>query len=818
MGRMGRIGRNERIGHNGHTGRIGQLGRKTKLAHAIAAASTFFAASAWAQEAPAVPDKPDTAQTKGTKAAASDQIETITVTAQKRREDPNKVAVSITAIRGADLQAEHVSDITDLTRVIPNISFTAASGNGGAGPGTENIEIRGISSAAGAATVGIYLDDVSITVGNVYSMGTVEPKFFDIDRVEVLRGPQATLYGASSMGGTIKFIGNQPVFNEKEFNTYTEVSNTKGGSMNYSANTVANIPLKDDELALRIGAQVEHQGGFINQVDGNGNTIASDINKIDDEEIRMSLKWKPIRDLTVTPSVYYQRINAKDIGAFTLGLPDYEAQKQVREPSNDVLYVPSLSLNYTGDSFDVTSVTSYFQRKFDRIQNGSAYNSYSLSTFLTPISQGGTAPEGLPDAVAALPSAVFLDNQVRQFSQELRISSKEYDAKVSPWTWVGGIYVSHQHTNIVENDPIYGVNATFNAFGVSAADPNILPGASPGDFPNDDSFFGSFHYLEKQSSVFGEVNYYFTPTLHATVGARFLKATNSLSQQNGLYLAGAGNDSGASTDSQAFTPKYSVTWEVDPTNTLYASIAKGFRLGGDNTYVPPTTCAPDLAAHGLTNAPSSYGSDSLWSYEVGNKSRFLGNRLSINADVFYVKWNNIQQDVYLPTCTYTYEQNAGDATAKGFEVEIKAKPMAGLSLGVSGGYVKATLSNSVGSDNGVPGAVAGAIIEGVPKFNATTSAQYNFSLGENSAFVLGGVHWVGSSRGSLDPTATDYERPQYYTVDFTGGVTIGKFDFTAYVKNALDNNTIIQHPQVASIVEGYRLFPRTIGVSVATKF
>jgi len=806
---MGRIGRNERIGR-------GRLGRKTKLAHAIAAASTFLAASAWAQQAPAVPDKPDTAQTKGAK-AASDQIETITVTAQKRREDPNKVAVSITAIRGADLQAEHVGDITDLTRVIPNISFTAASGNGGAGPGTENIEIRGISSAAGAATVGIYLDDVSITVGNVYSMGTVEPKFFDIDRVEVLRGPQGTLYGASSMGGTIKFIGNQPAFNEKTFETYTEVSNTKGGSMNYTANAVTNIPLKDDELALRIGAQVEHQGGFISQVDSNGNELASDINKIDDQEIRMALKWKPIKDLTITPSMYYQRINAKDIGAFTLGLPDYQAQKQVREPSNDVLFVPSLSLNYTGDSFDVTSVTSYFQRKFDRIQNGSAYNSASAASNIL-----SSAPAGLSDAISALPSAVFLDNQVRQFSQELRVASKEYDSKVSPWTWVGGVYVSNQHTNVVENDPIYGINSTFASFSASPSDPNVLnqPPSGPigGYFPGDDSFFGSFHYLEKQSSVFGEVNYYFTPTLHATVGARFLKATNSLTQQNGLYLAGAGNDSSASTDSQAFTPKYSITWEVNPTNTLYASVGKGFRLGGDNTYVPPTTCAADLATHGLTNAPTSYGSDSLWSYEVGNKSRFFGNRLSINADLFYVKWNNIQQDVYLPNCTYTYEQNAGDATAKGFEVEIKAKPMSGLSLGLSGGYVKATLSNSVGSENGVPGAVAGATIEGVPKFNATASAQYNFSLGENSAFVLGGLHWVGSSRGSLDPTDTDYERPQYYTADFTGGVTVGKFDFTAYVKNAFNNDTIIQHPQVASIVEGYRLFPRTIGVSVATKF
>ena len=152
------------------------------------------------------------------------QIEVVTVTAQKRKEDPAKVAMSISAVSGTQLQAQHVNDITDLTRIVPNVSFTAATGNGGAGPGTSNIEIRGISSGAGAATVGIYLGDVSLTVGNVYTMGAVEPKFFDIDRVEVLRGPQATLYGASSMGGTIKFVPNEPDLKEREVDTSLETS------------------------------------------------------------------------------------------------------------------------------------------------------------------------------------------------------------------------------------------------------------------------------------------------------------------------------------------------------------------------------------------------------------------------------------------------------------------------------------------------------------------------------------------------------------------------------------------------------------------
>jgi outer membrane receptor protein involved in Fe transport len=750
--------------------------------------------------------------------AESDKIEVVTVTAQKRKEDPNKVAMSISAISGASLLSQQVDDFTDLTRAIPNISFTAATGNGGAGPGTSNIEIRGISSSAGAATVGIYLGDVSLTVGNVYTMGTVEPKFFDIDRVEVLRGPQATLYGASSMGGTIKFVPNEPDLKEREVSAYAEASSTRGGTPNFSTNVVGNFPLSG-ELALRIGAQAQRAGGFIDQVDGDGNVLASDINKINDQEVRVALKWAPTRELTITPSIYFQRVDAKDIAAFSLDRPRYQAQKQVREPSVDKLLTPNLAVNWDLGGADFTSSTSYFERKFDRQQNGSAYNSYSLSTFLTSTEDGGKAPPELIEAIAGLPSTVYLNNAVRQISQEFRLASKPYDAARSPWTWLGGFYFSNQHTNLNENDPIHGVNDTFARFGFSSADPELLPDAYPNAFPGDNAFAGEFHYREKQSSIFGEVNYYFSPALHATVGARYLKGKSNLAQRNSLYLAGAGNNSSTSLSSHAFTPKYAVTWEASPEHTIYGSVAKGFRLGGSNVFVPTTTCGPDLEENGLTEGPATYAPDSLWSYEVGSKSRFLQNRLHINADVFYVKWKNIQQGVYLPTCAYTYNANAGNATSRGFEFDIKAKPMAGLTLSASGGYVKAELSNDEGIANGVVGAIKGAQVQGVPKYNGSVTAQYNFSTaGGRSAFVMGGVQWVGPSKGALNPESTDYERPSYHTANFSAGIAFDRYQLTAFVKNAFDEDKVIQHPQVASIVQGYRLAPRSIGMSIAAKF
>ncbi len=774
--------------------------------YTFAAATAVFSTASFAQSAT-------------TPSAQSEQIEVVRVTAQKRQEDPAKVAMSISAVSGEQLAAQHVTDITDLTRIVPNISFTAASGNGGAGPGTSNVEIRGISSAAGAATVGVYLGDVSITVGNVYTMGNVEPKFFDIDRVEVLRGPQATLYGASSMGGTIKFVPNEPDLKNREFNTYAEYSQLKGGSSGYSTNVVGNFPLIADELALRIGVQAQLAGGFIDQVGGTGKVVAENINKVYDQEFRAALKWKPTRALTISPSIYLQRVDARDISAFNLELPNYQAQKQVREPSKDTLLSPSVTVNWDMGKADLTSSTSYFERTFDRTQNGSAYNSYSLSTFLTSTDDGGSAPPELIEAIAGLPSAVYLNNHVRQLSQELRVASKPYDAAVSPWTWLGGTYFSTQHTNIVENDPIFGINQAFADFGFSAEDPDILPDSFPGAFPNDNSFSGNFHYREKQASIFGEVNYYFTPALHATVGARYLRGTTTLDQSNSLYLAGAGNTSTTKLSSKAFTPKFAVTWELDPRNTVYTSVAKGFRLGGSNVFVPPTTCGPDLEANGITSGPPTYSPDSVWSYEAGSKSRFMNNRVTFNASAFYVKWKNIQQGVYLPTCAYTYNANAGEAVSKGIEFEFKAKPAPGLTLAANGGYVNAKLSNSKGLENGVVGAIEGARIQGVPEYNGAISAQYNFSaFGDKSAFVMGGMQWVGSSKGSLNPELTDHNRPSYYTADLSAGISLDRYQFTVFVKNALDNDTVIQHPQIASIVQGYRVAPRSIGVSVAATF
>lgn len=793
---------------------------KKRLTHAVAIACAVIASQASAQQEPSgAPDGQPAAAARN-----ADQLQTVMVTASKRNEDANKVATSISVIGGDELTAQHIATFADVTRAVPNVAFSSGfGGNTGNGAGLSNISMRGISSGAGSATVGIYLDDIAMSIGNIYTMGSIEPKFFDLDHAEVLRGPQGTLYGASSMGGTIKFLSNQPDLKEREAAFHTELSSTRGGANSYLANVVLNEPLLADELGLRIGLQAGRNGGYIDQVDRNsGALLQADSNRETSAVLRLAMKWAPSQRLNITPALFYQNVSTGDTDvAYTLlpgsgaPLPNNQAAKLVREPGRDRLLVPSLTLNYASEAGDITSVTSYFQRKFDRTQDGSATLSYNLvQNILDP---------ALSARVAGMAGMVYLQNEVRQLSQELRIASKAYDASVSPWTWMVGVYAASQRTDISDNEPMPGLNAAFAAAGLSPTDPAAILNPIGAGFPDDNTFSGQLHFRDQQQALFGEANYYFTPGLHATLGLRMVRATSELHRQGALYFNNhfdglEGNeDTRTEANGRKATPKLALAWELDRNHTVYASASQGFRLGGANVRLPLALC-------GLTEPnPSSFDADSLWSYEVGNKSRLLNNRLSVNASAFYVDWKNMQQQVFYG-CGFGYNTNVGRATSYGGEIEIQAKPMRGLVLGLAGGVTRATLDDSAGEAAGLPGAVEGAHIPGVPKFNATLSAQYNFNFaGDMYGFVRGASRWTGSSYGgfSVVPTGApnpDYLRPAYNVLEASAGVSWGNLDVTVFARNLADRQTIIQRPFVQFTSDlAYRVPPRSVGISLSGK-
>ena len=785
--------------------------RKFNVICAAAVTSAFAAglisAPSLAQEAtPAAADS----------AKNSSQIQTVIITANKRKEDASKVPLSISVVGGDELTAQHIEDFASVTRSIPNISFSGGGGGGnsGNGPGLSNIEMRGVSASGGMSTVGIYMDDVSMSAGNVYSMGSAEPKFFDLDHIEVLRGPQGTLYGASSMGGTVKFISNQPNLKANEINVGADVSQTAGANgLNHTETAVLNEVLTPGELAVRIGVQSAHKAGFIDQTNPTGTSVISKgINWENDGIARIAMKWAPTKNLTITPQVFFQQIETGDIDVSYLGvpaqtiggapgplLPINQSPKLVREPGKDVIVVPSLTLNYATDYGDVTAVTSYFKRVFNRTQDGTAENSEYIS--------GSISDPVKANLVYQLPSKIVLNNEVTQFSQEIRFASKSYDPSVSPFTWVAGAYTSTMNTNINENDPIIGIA---NVLGADAFPGGALSGALPVGFPNDNSYFAHRYYTDSQNSVFGEANYYLVPTLHFTAGLRYLQATDSFARIADYYFNGGPGVNPKSTGhSNKLTPKFAVTWEVDANNTLYASAAEGFRVGGANFQLP-ISCG--------VNNPTSYAPDSLWSYEVGNKSRFLNNTLSVNADLFYISWKNLQQLLSF-NCGFNYVTNVGSAKSTGAELEIKYKPIPQLVIDLAGGVDHAVLADSTASSF-VTGAVEGANVPGVPKFNAALTGTYSFPLSDvTQGFVRGAAHWTGTSNGALDPSSSDFDRPAYANLDLSTGASFEQYDFSFYIKNVANNQKIIQHPVVQTTLgEVYRMSPRTIGITFNGRF
>ena len=751
-------------------------------------------------------------------AADNGEIARVIITAQKRKEDIREVPVSVSVMSSEQLKASQVNTVEDLTRNIPNISFSSQ-----AGPGLGTVEIRGVSSQAGSATVAVYLDDVSLTTRNLYSQGTAEPRFFDIDSVEVLRGPQGTLYGASSLGGTIKFVSKQPDLKSFGGSATLTASGTQHGGTNWQEEGVLNVPVIKDRLAIRIGLQSGHDSGYIDQVDPTTHArISRGINSADWNVAKLSAKAVIEPGWTISPALFIQQVNTDDIDAAYLtdqsgsALASFQTSKKVSEPGRDRLAIPSLTITGETKIGTLTAVLSGYQRRFNRIQDGTSINDPSFAV-LNP-----DAYPGLVDDIDALTSAVQLSNKIDQTSLEVRFSSKDYVPNGgNPFTWIAGMYVSDASTQVYDNEPVFGINAVFAKHGFNGEDPGLLDGGFPGDFTGDSSYYSARHYHDKQASVFGEFTYHPTDKLAATVGLRFLDASQHFTRQGAFYYAGPG-DHNALIDSKATatTPSFKLSWTVDPTTSLYANVSKGFRLGGANRPVPDTVLV-EQAIHdlGLPSFPAaSYAPDSLWNYEIGSKSSLWGNRVTLNMSAFLLKWKNIQQNITLGGSGFDYEANTGKAKSYGLEAELRARATENLTLMASAGYTHATFSQDIfqlgTDDNGNFNVRKGDSVQGVPRGNLSLAFDYHWALtGDANAFVRGNGQWTGKSHGSLFRDDPDYNRPSYFTADASTGVNFDKWEFTLFAKNVTNTHVAIQHPNIQNVNEAYYLRPRTIGVS-----
>ncbi len=733
-----------------------------------------------------------------TAAPATNPPGEVVVTANKRAEPLRKVPESISVVSGADLQTKKISNFDDLSRSVPNVSVSNSGG-----PGLGNIEIRGVSSQAGASTTGLYIDDVPINILNLYTTGATEPRFFDMDRVEVLRGPQGTLYGSSSMGGTVRFISNQPVFNEFQTIVHAEVSGTQGASSpNYEASAVVNVPLIDDRAALRVGVDYRQNAGWIDRVSpATGAVVAQAVNRDRIPVIRATLKFEVNDKLTITPSLFAQRYSTTGTSLFNPALPHYQTNVHVAEIGRDEFLAPSLTVRYDLGIAELTSVSSYFARRSDRQIDGTVYDSVYVGSLLDGLyGYGG-------DAIGALAAPSEFNTRNHRFTQEVRLASKGS----SPLSWIVGLYYTHDNEELLDVEHIPGFNTTFfNTYGVTPE--NSLLGTA---FPNDLVFYARSVFKTDEYAAFGDLTYHITPKLKVSAGLRYDIANQTLDFSTTGYLSGGPPHSSQPSHSHSATPKFTIGYDVSSDVTAYANAGKGYRLGGGNRPVPQALCSADLAAQGLTAAPQTFRPDTLWSYEIGAKGRSADHRFTFDVAAYDIEWKGIQEDVLLYGCGFDYKTNVGNARIRGFEATTSYRLTHDLRLDVGGNYTSAILRTAEPQ----LGIERGDNVIGVPEYSVSIAADYSHTLdGDVTGYLHANYQLIGPSQGAIVHTDPDFRRPSYDVLGGSIGIRRDKFDLSLFATNLLNQAKVIQRPDVALVAYGIRVPPRTIGLAANYQF
>ena len=760
---------------------------------AMAALAAGSINTADAQTAPATTDTTSATSTKN-----SGQIEEITVTATKRTENVRAVPQNISVLTGTQLQDQHVVGYADLAQAVPGLSYTS----GGAG-GLGNIELRGVSSIAGAATVGLYLDDISLSVRSVAGLtGAAQPKLLDIDRIEVLRGPQGTLYGAGSEGGTIRFISNQPKLDEYEGSFHSELAGTDRGGLSYDEEGVVNVPLIAGISALRLSAGYSEDAGYLKRLGLNGNVLATDAGGTGTGVIRVSSKWLLGNGWTVTPSMFYQNGRQDDQSIYYPNAGRFESIKQLPEPDHEQIAVPTLVITKDLGWSDFTSVSGLYWRKSDIQVDGTFQNSSYLAAI---------APTPFSNDLANLESPIDYRMMTNQISQELRLASKSMQESGLPFAWVAGFYYSDQHLTTSDYEHVTGFTSLFEQ--LYGQTPESFYGAP---FPNDAVYHSVRHYDERQYAVFGEANYAILSNLKATAGLRYLYARESLNRYGGDFFD-LGDPAQVSKLSRAYaaTPKFALNYDITDDSSIYANATKGFRLGGPNRPVPGSICAADLTGLGLSTAPDSYNSDSLWNYEVGTKNRLLNNRMTVTVAAFDIEWKNIQQTVSLPGCGFDFVKNAGTARNYGAELEMHVKVTPDVTLGLNGAYTHDRLTAVTPNT----GAAVDDRVLGTPDYTVGVSGEYHHSVTDTlDGYIRSDYNFNGKSSGTFAKSDPDHYRPTYGIANASIGVEAGSWELEMFAKNLLNETKVIQKIYYSASDSNVTPRPLTIGMSFTKQF
>ncbi|MEP6967832.1 MAG: TonB-dependent receptor, partial [Pseudomonadota bacterium] len=616
--------------------------------------SLAWSAAASAQNAGAQAPSPASA------AAGATQVGEIIVTATRQSQNLSKVAVSVSAFTAAKMDIQGIKSFAEIAKFTPGVTFDQD---------THDISIRGISSTAGSGTTGIYIDDTPIQIRNLgLNANNTLPAVFDLERVEVLRGPQGTLFGAGSEGGTVRYITPQPSFTHYSGYAHSEVAYTQDGAPSAEFGVAAGGPIVEDKLGFRASAWVRRDGGWIDRVDyRTGAVTDADANRADTYVLRAALAWRPTPNLTITPGIDYQKRDQHNYDNYWVAISDpgsgvYRNGTPDRMADPDRFYLPTLKVEYELGKVRLISNTSYYNR-LERVNgySGTIYNLSYFQQFLQPkpfnsqygrptdprgracgpcenlyplLTPTGLNLPGLPDYT----STALITNRQANFTQEVRVQSADPSARL---TWVAGIFYGRNTQRSIEEirDPeLPQITELLWGETVKQAWGEDL-------LANGDDYINDTTGHDRQTALFVDATFGITEKLKVTAGARYAWTHFDFVNLNDgpqdlLLNKGVPATVSGSKDEKPFTPKVGVSYQLTSDDLFYATVAKGYRIGGATPPLPEQACGPGF--------PTSYNSDSVWSYEVGTKDRFFDRKLQVAASAFYIRWKNIQQAFYVP--------------------------------------------------------------------------------------------------------------------------------------------------------------------------
>ena len=763
-------------------------------------------------------------------------LEEIVITASKREQTLQEAGMAVTAIGAQDLERMGATSFADFAVRVPNLGF------GNESDGRFNSNSPAIRGVFGANTTGFYIDDTPVPM-------SIQPRVIDVSRIEVLRGPQGSLYGARSMGGTIRLITQQPDFDGVSGSAHATLSTVKEGDINWSVDASANLPIVEDKLAIRVTAYYGQNSGIFDRVyaptyegfiiNDLGEGTATDPavtelpnivgilgldewvpttfnnpapafekrENVDDERyggFQLVAKAQIAENLTFIPKFMYQKIDAD-------GLPfaDNEPGNFTRsrffdneEPGSDRWWLASGTLNWDLDSGTIVSTTSYFDRFLNEAEEEASFLNSLLNNHpvLRPLSLGPVIP---------VASIITESEAFTSFSHETRYTS-DFEG---PFQFTAGVFYQRTKNHLQYPAAL--------AVGLNQAAGGGAFGLVPGDL----IFVTENFFNTKEYAVFGEATFDITDAISITAGGRWYKTeTDAFIESDGFANDGPSRVPGdlsldtVDQSESGFNPKVLIQANISEEMDVYASASKGFRIGGANGNLPATLCGDELNDLNLNpDDVQTYDSDSLWSYEAGIKTSLADNRVSLNAAVYFIKWSDISQQNRLG-CGFQYIANAGKAEIKGFEIELMAAPIDGLTLTFALGYADAKITDA----QGVAGVSEGDIIQGVPNWTVAASGEYIFPLtSEMDGIIRADFNYYGRSFSTNN--GDQRERPSWTALNLRAGVIRDDWEITLFVDNLTNEHAnLADSRSIAAETPGRQRLvtnrPRTIGIDVRTRF